>query len=171
MIKCGECGAEISDKAAACVKCGAPVMVDVPLVAVQPLPVRIGACPNCTIRTNLNAEKCEACQMELKGMLSESTRPEKREPLPKYEDLFNGQENRVQVVKPAKSRGVYVILGLFFGLLGVHNFYIGRFGVGAAQLLITCILGWFVVGLVISAIWALLDLFLIDKDGAGDALA
>ncbi|WP_248324887.1 zinc-ribbon domain-containing protein [Caballeronia sp. Sq4a] len=25
LVKCGECGAEISDKAAACVKCGAPV--------------------------------------------------------------------------------------------------------------------------------------------------
>ncbi|MGH9807049.1 MAG: hypothetical protein ACRD9W_07260, partial [Terriglobia bacterium] len=26
-------------------------------------------------------------------------------------------------VKTAKSRGVYIILGLFFGLLGLHNFY------------------------------------------------
>lgn len=27
-----------------------------------------------------------------------------------------------QVVRVAKSRGVHIILGLFFGLLGVHNF-------------------------------------------------
>lgn len=25
LIKCGECGAEVSDKASACVKCGAPI--------------------------------------------------------------------------------------------------------------------------------------------------
>ena len=41
------------------------------------------------------------------------------------------------VVTHAKSRGVYIILGLFFGCLGIHNFYAGRNGVGVAQLLIT----------------------------------
>ena len=74
-------------------------------------------------------------------------------------------------MKSAKSRGVYIILGLFFGMLGVHNFYAGRLGYGVAQLLITCILGWFVVGLFISAIWVLIELFTVKEDGAGDAFA
>lgn len=74
-------------------------------------------------------------------------------------------------VQTAKSRGVYVILGLFFGLLGVHNFYAGRFGVGVAQLLTVLVLGWFVVGLVIVAIWVLVELFMVTEDGNGNAFA
>lgn len=76
-----------------------------------------------------------------------------------------------QLVKSAKSRGVYIILGLFFGLLGIHNFYAGRLGIGVAQLLVTVILGWFVVGIFITAIWVLIELFTVTKDGAGDAFA
>lgn len=34
LIKCSECGAEVSDKAAACVKCGAPIISD----RIPPLP-------------------------------------------------------------------------------------------------------------------------------------
>lgn len=134
LITCSECAAEISDKAASCVKCGAPIVAAIQTVSPQ---------------TGGN-------------------------PLPIYEGSYtppSGSETRAQLVKSAKSRGVYVILGLFFGLLGVHNFYIGRFGVGAAQLLVTCILGWFVVGLVITAVWAIAELFLVKNDGAGDALA
>ncbi|CAN7407944.1 TM2 domain-containing protein [Acidovorax sp. LjRoot74] len=81
------------------------------------------------------------------------------------------RQSGTQLVKSAKSRGIYIILGLFFGLLGVHNFYAGRLGIGLAQLLITCILGWFVVGLFITAIWVLIELFTVTKDGAGDAFA
>lgn len=76
-----------------------------------------------------------------------------------------------QIVKMAKSRGVYIILGLFFGCLGIHNFYAGRLGVGLAQLLITLVLGWFVVGLVITAIWAIIELFMVKADGAGDPMS
>jgi len=56
-------------------------------------------------------------------------------------------------------------------LLGIHNFYAGRLGVGVAQLLVTCILGWFVVGIFITGIWVLFELFTVTEDGAGDAFA
>ena len=36
-----------------------------------------------------------------------------------------------------KSRVVYVILGIFLGVLGIHNFYEGRTYCGIAQLLTT----------------------------------
>lgn len=43
----------------------------------------------------------------------------------------------------AKSRGIYIILGLFFGGFGVHNFYAGYYASGALQALILCsFLGW-----------------------------
>lgn len=121
LVECAECGKEISDKAAACPHCGAPVA--------SAEPKRGGY----------------------------------------YDDL--PQHKPTQLVKSAKSRGIYIILGLFFGLLGVHNFYAGRLGVGVAQLLVTCILGWFVVGIVITAIWVIFELFTVTEDGAGDAFA
>jgi hypothetical protein len=37
-------------------------------------------------------------------------------------------------VKTAKSRGVYIILGIFFGTLGIHNFYAGYHEKGSLQI-------------------------------------
>lgn len=74
------------------------------------------------------------------------------------------------VIKTAKSRGVYIILGLFFGCFGIHNFYAGYNGRGVAQLLITLLLGWLVIGLVITAFWALIELIAINTDAAGDRM-
>lgn len=115
LVACGECNAEISDKAPACPKCGAPTG----MAKTDPMPIA----------------------------------------------------PHVQLVKSAKSRGVYIILGLFFGLLGIHNFYAGRYGTGVVQLLTVLILGWFVVGIVVVGIWVIVELFVVTKDGAGDAFA
>ena len=38
---------------------------------------------------------------------------------------------------PPKSRITYVLLGLFLGCLGIHNFYAKRSGCGITQLLIS----------------------------------
>ena len=35
-----------------------------------------------------------------------------------------------------KSRGVYIILGVLGGTLGLHNFYSGHYGSGVAKILI-----------------------------------
>lgn len=80
----------------------------------------------------------------------------------------NGQ----QLVKVQKSRGVYILLGLFiFGLLGAHNFYAGHNGRGVAQLLITVLTGWFVVPLFAVALWVILECCMETTDGAGDPMA
>jgi len=70
-------------------------------------------------------------------------------------------------VKATKSRGVYIILGLFFGLLGIHNFYAGHNRAGALQLIITLLLGWVIIGLIVSGLWALIDICTVTKDGEG----
>lgn len=75
-----------------------------------------------------------------------------------------------QLVKSAKSRGVYITPALFFGFLGIHNFYAGYFGRGFAQLLTVLILGWFVVGFVIVFLWVIIECFTITVDGAGDRM-
>ena len=173
LIDCHECGTQISDKAAACIKCGAPVIAAITVTA-QPT---TGICPSCKAVNSLDTEKCAECGALFAGQGGWKLLPHHTpNPLPVFESVHSfasssSADARPHLVKSAKSRGVYVILGLFFGLLGIHNFYAGRFGIGAMQLLITCILGWFVVGLVITAIWSLADLFMVTTDGAGDPLA
>jgi TM2 domain-containing membrane protein YozV len=56
-----------------------------------------------------------------------------------------------------KTALVAYLLWLFLGLLGAHNFCLGRTGVAVAQL----ILSLTVVGLVITVVWVLVDAFLI----------
>lgn len=67
-----------------------------------------------------------------------------------------------------KSRVAYILLGVFLGTLGIHNFYAGHNGKGIAQLLITlfgsCV---FFVGPLFSAVWALIEIIVVDKDANG----
>ena len=74
-------------------------------------------------------------------------------------------------VRSAKSRGVFIILGLLLGGLGLHNFYAGYYKKGAAQLIITLTLGWVVVGLVITGIWALVEICTVTQDARGNPMA
>ena len=70
----------------------------------------------------------------------------------------------------AKSKIIAVILALVFGVLGVHNFYLGYFGKAIAQLMLTVLsCGLFSV---ISGIWAFIEALMIlsgsiTTDGLG----
>ena len=68
------------------------------------------------------------------------------------------------------SRGIYIILGLFLGLLGVHNFYTGRYGVAACQLALNLLLFWTIFVPVGVAVWVLVELFTVTTDGKGRKL-
>lgn len=70
------------------------------------------------------------------------------------------------LIVPTKSRGAYIVLALFFGCLGVHNFYAGYNGRGAAQLIITLLTGC-AGGFVLTAIWAFIECIVIDTDAGG----
>lgn len=58
----------------------------------------------------------------------------------------------------SKSKIVAGLFGIFFGGLGVHNFYLGKSGRAVIQLLLTCI-GWVLFGLgpIASIIWGLVE--------------
>lgn len=127
-----------------------------------PADTRPGWCPNCGAQCLLSDNFCNKCNTNMTGFY----RPRSEKPTPRP----STSSSETQIVKTTKSRGVYIILGLIFGLLGFHNFYIGRFQRGAFQLLCTVILGWFVVGLVITTVWVLIDLFTVTQDGHGDPL-
>lgn len=66
-----------------------------------------------------------------------------------------------------KSKIAAGLLGILFGSLGVHNFYLGNTGKAVAQLLLTLI-GWIVlIGPVIAGIWGLIEGILILTSSTG----
>ena len=77
-----------------------------------------------------------------------------------------------RVVKPvevsqATERNIYVIAGIFLGMLGVHNFYAERYSRGAAQILLSVLLCWTFVVPVVVWLWALVEVCTIREDGNG----
>ena len=67
-----------------------------------------------------------------------------------------------------KNGVIFVLLAWFFGLLGFHNFYAGYNGKGVGQLVLT-LFSWslFFVPLVASAVWAFVEMLVINKDARG----
>lgn len=66
-----------------------------------------------------------------------------------------------------KSRVAYVLLGLFLGGLGIHNFYAGYTGKAVAQLLITLFLGCLVIPLIAVWIWVIIEICVVTTDSKG----
>lgn len=64
-----------------------------------------------------------------------------------------------------KSRTSYIVLGIFLGSLGIHNFYAGYTGRAVGQLCLTVsTLGY--LGIV-SWIWAIIEICTVEKDSTG----
>jgi TM2 domain-containing membrane protein YozV len=61
-----------------------------------------------------------------------------------------------------RNRYIAALLAFFLGPFGIHRFYVGRSGSGIVMLVLTCT----IVGLVVSAPWALIDMvrYLIMSD-------
>ena len=86
-----------------------------------------------------------------------------------------GQQGMMQqVAKGSRSKIVTFLLAFFLGYFGVHNFYLGKTGLGIAQLLITVLT--FGIGVLITGPWAFIEgiLALVSsnfRDGDGFALS
>lgn len=70
---------------------------------------------------------------------------------------------------PRKSRLIYILLALFLGVFGVHNFYAGYIGKGVAQLLLT-ILSLFILSFVVY-IWAVVEIITVKTDANGQPMS
>lgn len=74
---------------------------------------------------------------------------------------------------PPKSRVAYILLAVFLGKMGVHNFYAGRIGPGVGQLVLfvvslvlTCfVIGW--LGILALFIWWVVEVCTVEHDGDG----
>lgn len=62
-----------------------------------------------------------------------------------------------------KSRLTYILIALFLGPWGIHNFYVGHSGRGIIQL----ILGLTLIGCCITVPWCILDMICTKRDGDG----
>lgn len=109
-------------------------------------------CHNCGVKLEAPARFCPSCGAELKRSPVETEAVAERQP--------------VYVCLP-KSRVTYVLLGLFFGTFGLHNFYAGRYSRAVWQLLLTVLTGWLVIPWIVVAVWSLIDICTVTTDGNG----
>ncbi len=61
------------------------------------------------------------------------------------------------------NRVMYIILGIFFGLFGIHNFYAGYKGRGIAKILLSIL----IVPILFVELWVLIELVVTKTDGKG----
>ncbi len=62
----------------------------------------------------------------------------------------------------SKNRTSFILLGVFLGAFGAHNFYAGYKGRAITQLAITLCTVFF--GSIISWIWAIVEVCIVDRD-------
>lgn len=68
-------------------------------------------------------------------------------------------------VAQPKTRVIFVLLGIFLGVFGVHNFYAGYVKKGAIQLCVTLLSCFYAA--VVSWIWAIIEICTVNKDAEG----
>jgi hypothetical protein len=145
LIPCGECGKQVSDKAAACPHCGNPIAHTPP----GPSHYDQGA------EEIIREERERAKRF---GIPPGGSRPNTsgQSAGSRTAGGFGGTEKRIL---PA------AILAFLVGVLGVHRFYVGKTGTGVVMVILS-ITG---IGLFITAVWALIDLVMIVVGSFEDA--
>lgn len=84
--------------------------------------------------------------------------------------LASGQgPSSVPGVGQPKSRLVYILLAIFLGSLGIHNFYAGYTTIAVIQLIVSLAGGACTCGVSSGcvAIWAIVEAIIKDKDASG----
>lgn len=127
-------------------------------------------CPNCGGTVQPGSTRCVKCGSYVDQPAAQQPAQPGQQPV----------QQPVALASP-KSKIAAGLLGIFFGSLGVHRFYLGYTGLGVALLMLT-IMGWvlsfFCIGIpmVIGAwLWGLIEGILIlagviNKDAQGNLL-
>ena len=141
---CSSCGHPLPENAVFCMKCGTRATA-----------LATPSCSSCGAEIPKGSAFCAKCGTKINALAS-------------WQPNFNQgpKERGFKVLRPAcsdKPRIVYIVLALFFGCLGIHNFYAGRFKYGILQLVLSVL----VIGVPAVLIWSLLEAALVDTDGEG----
>ncbi len=67
-------------------------------------------------------------------------------------------------VAAPRTRLAYILLALFLGTLGLHNFYSGHTKQGVIKLVLLIACG---VGLLVNPIWSIVEMITVTKDAQG----
>ena len=155
MIKCSECGADISDKAIACPHCGFQA-------------ARKKYCKHCGAEIDFDCVVCPRCGKQVETIKTDSSATQQPQPV-----IINNNNNNSSSSSSAASaaaaaavmggRGGYYgrlcnkwtafFLCLFLGFLGAHKFYEGKKGMGILYIFTGGLVG---IGVLIDLISILL---------------
>ncbi len=86
-------------------------------------------------------------------------------PLPQLQPYPPQPRPAVPGLGPPPQRVGYILLGVFLGVFGVHNFYAGYHGRGIAQLLLSVLSCGFLS--IASWIWAIVEICTVTTDARG----
>lgn len=131
LINCPSCAAEVSDMAQTCPKCGAPLQST----------------------TSSVEDKVNLFLATHSSHLPAAMIPQIRQAL-----LAKPTKIDMAMSVDFKDPMIAFILCFFLGGFGIHRFFIGDTGIGAAQLILTILLCGS------GSLWAFIDLFLIWGD-------
>lgn len=143
-----------------------------------PVLSKTNLCVNCTaqrvesVQTRQSSWRCPQCGRLSSSASNRCSRCDWRNPFPIGDSERTRPSAKTVAIIP-KSRTSYILLGLFFGSLGIHNFYASRTEIGLMQLVITlfslCFIFlivpfFFLLGI---WVWVFIDLVSVDRDGYG----
>lgn len=162
-MNCFRCQGPLQAGASFCHHCGTAQ----PPAAAEPVAARSWFCPKCGFSNLAVSSNCSQCGQLSPWQAPPQQQVQQRPPMPPSYQPVN------LIVDIPKSRGVYIVLGLFLGGLGIHNFYAGRNGAGIAQLMISIIaipLWIIVIGFFMTLgvwFWVFIEVISVDTDGYG----
>jgi TM2 domain-containing membrane protein YozV len=137
---CKKCGKELQEGSKFCAACGQEVSTGI-------------HCTSCNAELDDNTAFCKYCGTQ--------THVEKN----REEERYSFNQNATAIVG-SKSKVLSIVLALFLGCFGVHNFYLGYTTRGIAQLVASIISLFFTGGFgnLIIGIWVLVEVVLIATD-------
>ena len=138
-------------------------------------PVAQKECTFCSELIAANAKKCKHCGEIIDPTLREvENLKNQRQNGPIIVSNNNNNNNNnnsggTNITQPGimmnapKSRMTYILLAIFLGSAGIHNFYAGYAGRGIIQLILSCTM----IGLVIVIPWIIFDIISVNRDVRG----
>ena len=81
------------------------------------------------------------------------------------------ESTTIQTTQRQKKRIIFIALGLLFGYIGLHNFYVRRTAEGLLQAFLTSFLWFTAIIPVIVWMWGVYEALTIKEDVNGNPLA
>ncbi|MEJ6530737.1 MAG: TM2 domain-containing protein [Euryarchaeota archaeon] len=124
----------------------------------QPAPVTLTPTPSNPVpQTQTQQFQTPQPQQSMNGQYQQQQYVPQQQPMMQGQPMqaYGQQEMMQQVAKGSRSKIVTFLLAFFLGYLGVHNFYLGKTGLGIAQLLLTVLT--FGIGVLITVPWSFIE--------------